>query len=87
MLMERSNEEEYVKELGLEFFFVGSRLGEVVVLIFCQFENLIKSDNLKIFVFSGVVYLLIRYIMNYMKYVCEYKDILEQVFKQYFRIE
>ncbi|XVF02173.1 hypothetical protein REPUB_Repub04eG0152900 [Reevesia pubescens] len=60
-----------------------SRIGEAVVSIFCQLENSIESDNGRIPVASGAVHPLTRYTMNYLKYACEYKETLEQVFQQH----
>ncbi|KAE8662921.1 Malate dehydrogenase family protein [Hibiscus syriacus] len=36
---------------------------------------------------GGAVHPLTRYIMNYLKYACEYKDTIEQVFKDHSKIE
>ncbi|KAK6281852.1 hypothetical protein POUND7_015677 [Theobroma cacao] len=63
------------------------RVGEAAVSIFCQLENSIKSDNGRIPVASGAVHPLTRYTMNYLKYACEYKDTLEQVFQQHYKME
>ncbi|WRX13178.1 Exocyst complex component Exo70 - like 3 [Theobroma cacao] len=62
-------------------------VGEAAVSIFCQLENSIKSDNGRIPVASGAVHPLTRYTMNYLKYACEYKDTLEQVFQQHYKME
>ncbi|GMI70675.1 exocyst subunit exo70 family protein C1 [Hibiscus trionum] len=59
------------------------RIGEAAVSIFCELENSIKSDNGRIPVANGAVHPLTRYTMNYLKYACEYKDTLEQVFRQH----
>ncbi|KAL5719744.1 hypothetical protein ACHQM5_012489 [Ranunculus cassubicifolius] len=56
------------------------RLGEAACLIFCDLENSIKSDTGKTPVPGGAVHPLTRYTINYVKYACEYKDTLEQVF-------
>ncbi|KAL2903798.1 Exocyst complex component EXO70B1 [Bienertia sinuspersici] len=79
--------EESKKELKSELSFAKSRLGEAAVSIFCQLENSIKGDNTKTPVASGAVHPLTRYTMNYLKYACEYKDTLEQVFQQHLRTE
>ncbi|XP_010556112.1 PREDICTED: exocyst complex component EXO70B1 [Tarenaya hassleriana] len=60
-----------------------SRLGEAVVSIFSELENSIKSDNGRTPVPSGTVHPLTRYTMNYLKYACEYKETLEQVFEHH----
>ncbi|XP_022972324.1 exocyst complex component EXO70B1-like [Cucurbita maxima] len=54
-------------------------IGEAIVGIFYDLESSIKSDNAKIPVPGGAVHPLTRYIMNYLKYACEYKETLEQV--------
>ncbi|KFK25543.1 hypothetical protein AALP_AA8G128600 [Arabis alpina] len=60
-----------------------TRLGEAAVTIFGELENSIKSDNGRTPVPSGAVHPLTRYTMNYLKYACEYKDTLDQVFQHY----
>ncbi|KAL5552547.1 hypothetical protein UlMin_039948 [Ulmus minor] len=70
------------KEITNEASTTKSRLGEAIVSIFCDMENSIKSDNGRIPVPSGAVHPLTRYVMNYLKYACEYKETLEQVFQQ-----
>ncbi|KAM2656435.1 hypothetical protein EV1_011936 [Malus domestica] len=75
--------EEIGKELVTEAEAARNRLGEAAVSIFCDLENSIKSDNGKTPVPSGAVHPLTRYVMNYLKYACEYKDSLEQVFVEY----
>ncbi|KMT07392.1 hypothetical protein BVRB_6g150180 [Beta vulgaris subsp. vulgaris] len=82
-----SSKEMVEEELKLELSFAKSRLGEAAVSIFCQLENSIKGDNTKTPVASGAVHPLTRYTMNYLKYACEYKDTLEQVFQQHLRTE
>ncbi|XP_065026600.1 exocyst complex component EXO70C1-like [Musa acuminata AAA Group] len=59
------------------------RLGEAAVAIFCDLESSIKADNSKTPVPGGAVHPLTRYVMNYLKYACEYKSTLEQVFKEH----
>ncbi|CAI8601618.1 unnamed protein product [Vicia faba] len=55
----------------------------VVVAMFYDLENSIKGDNLRIPVPYGAIQPLTRYVMNYLKYACEYKVTLEQIFSQY----
>ncbi len=64
-----------------------TQLGEAAVSIFCDLENSIKCDHGRTPVPSGTVHPLTRYVMNYLKYACEYKDTLEQVFQQHLMIE
>ncbi|KAM1303892.1 hypothetical protein ACFX2F_021640 [Malus domestica] len=75
--------EEIGKELVMEAEAARNRIGQTAVSIFCDLENSIKSDNGKTPVPSGAVHPLTRYVMNYLKYACEYKDSLEQVFLEY----
>lgn len=81
------NLDEGADELKSEISFTAGRLGEAAICIFCDLENSIKSDTGKTPVPSGAVHPLTRYTMNYLKYACEYKDTLEQVFHQHTRIE
>ncbi|GMI79868.1 exocyst subunit exo70 family protein C1 [Hibiscus trionum] len=74
--------------LAMEFLsetsMVQCRIGETAVSIFSQLENSIKSDNAgRTPVAGGAVHPLTRYTMNYIKYACEYKDTLEQVFRKH----
>ncbi|KAG2706519.1 hypothetical protein I3843_05G095700 [Carya illinoinensis] len=77
----------YPEELISEASEAKTRLGEAVVSIFCDLENSIKSDQGRTPVPSGAVHPLTRYVMNYLKYACEYKDTLEQVFRQHLKTE
>ncbi|XP_043715416.1 exocyst complex component EXO70B1-like [Telopea speciosissima] len=63
------------------------RLGEAAVSIFCDLENSIKGDTSKTPVPGGAVHPLTRYTMNYLKYACEYKDTLEQIFQKHQKID
>ncbi|KAL1199090.1 Exocyst complex component EXO70C1 [Cardamine amara subsp. amara] len=60
-----------------------TRLGETAVTIFGELEKSIRSDNGRTPVPSGAVHPLTRYTMNYLKYACEYKETLDQVFQHY----
>ena len=64
---------------------VRSRLGESAAAIFCDLEISIRGDAGKQPVPGGAVHPLTRYLMNYLKYTCEYKSTLEQVFQEYRR--
>ncbi|KAL4388937.1 hypothetical protein GQ457_09G008580 [Hibiscus cannabinus] len=75
------------KELRTEITSCRCRIGEATICIFCDLENAIKSDTGKTPVAGGAVHPLTRYIMNYLKYACEYKDTIEQVFKDHSKIE
>lgn len=76
-----------VNELKSEASLTRTRLGESMVSIFCELENSIKSDNGKTPVAGGAVHPLTRYTMNYLTYACEYKDTLEQIFREHQQIE
>ncbi|KAE8686890.1 CCHC-type integrase-like protein [Hibiscus syriacus] len=76
------------KEFMSDTFTVQCRIGETAVSIFSQLENSIESDNAgRIPVAGGAVHPLTRYTMNYLKYACEYKDTLEQVFQKHNEME
>ncbi|KAJ0229523.1 hypothetical protein HA466_0315480 [Hirschfeldia incana] len=81
--MEKLFPEELRSELRNEVASARSRLGETAINIFLDLENSIKSDSSKTPVPGGAVHPLTRYTMNYLKYACEYKDTLEQVFKSH----
>jgi exocyst complex protein 7 len=77
----------YPEELISEASEAKTRLGEAAMSIFCDLENSIKSDHGRTPVPSGAVHPLTRYVMNYLKYACEYKETLEQVFQQHLKID
>uniref|UniRef100_A0A7N0UX71 Exocyst subunit Exo70 family protein n=1 Tax=Kalanchoe fedtschenkoi TaxID=63787 RepID=A0A7N0UX71_KALFE len=63
------------------------RIGEVIVSIFSELENSIKSDVGKQPVPSGTVHPLTRYTINYLGYACEYWNTLDQVFKEHEKLQ
>ncbi|KAH0660054.1 hypothetical protein KY290_029608 [Solanum tuberosum] len=77
----------YADELKAEATLSRGRLGESMVSIFSELENSIQGDSNKTPVPGGAVHPLTRYIMNYLKYVGEYRDTLEQVFREHQMIE
>ncbi|GFS34351.1 exocyst subunit exo70 family protein C1 [Actinidia rufa] len=79
--------EEIGNEIKSEASLTRSQLGESTVFIFCELENSIKADTGKMTVPGGAVHPLTRYTMNYLKYACEYKDTLEQIFREHQKIE
>jgi exocyst complex protein 7 len=79
--------EESSEELKTEINLAKSRLGEAVISIFCDLENQIKSEPAKNPVPGGAVHPLTRYIMNYLNIAGDYKETLEQVFKNHSKIE
>jgi hypothetical protein len=72
-------------DLKHELATVRGRLGESAAAIFCDLESSIRADAGKQPVPGGAVHPLTRYLMNYLKYTCEYKGTLEQVFQEYRR--
>ncbi|KAK6160442.1 hypothetical protein DH2020_003823 [Rehmannia glutinosa] len=72
--------ESFSDDLMAEVSEAADRIGESAVSIFCDLENSIKSDAARTPVPGGAVHPLTRYVMNYLKYACEYKDTLEKVF-------
>jgi exocyst complex protein 7 len=85
--MEGLFENECGNELKNEATTARCRLGEAAILMFTDLENSIKADTGKTPVPGGAVHPLTRYTMNYLKYACEYKDTLEQVFREHSRLE
>ncbi|XP_028780237.1 exocyst complex component EXO70B1-like [Neltuma alba] len=74
-------------ELKAETASARNRLGEAAISIFCDLENSIKAEAGKTAVPGGAVHPLTRYVMNYLPYACEYKDTLEQVFKEHAKLQ
>ncbi|KAL6870749.1 hypothetical protein ACP4OV_014597 [Aristida adscensionis] len=74
-----------VADLKFELASVQARLGESAAAIFCDLESSIRADAGKQPVPGGAVHPLTRYLMNYLEYVCEYKNTLEQVFREHHR--
>ncbi|XP_023551200.1 exocyst complex component EXO70B1-like [Cucurbita pepo subsp. pepo] len=85
--MESLFPEEYAEELRTEIATTRTRLGEAAICIFCDLENSIRADTGKIPVPGGAVHPLARYTINYLKYACEYRTTLEQIFKEHAKIE
>ncbi|GAB4839729.1 hypothetical protein Ancab_020439 [Ancistrocladus abbreviatus] len=74
-------------ELRSEISAVRRRLGEAAISVFCDLENTIKSDVARNPVPGGAVHPLTRSIMNRLRYSCDFKDVLEQVFAERERAE
>lgn len=74
-------------ELNSEIQATIDRLGESAVSIFSDLENSIKNDVARTPVPGGAVHPLTRYVMNYLKYACEYKITLEHIFQQHVKLE
>ncbi|KAK7290530.1 hypothetical protein RIF29_05020 [Crotalaria pallida] len=79
--------DECVEELKTEMTLAKGRLGEAAISIFCDLENSIKSETAKTPVPGGAVHPLTRYILNYLNIAGDYKETLEQVFKEHSKIE
>ncbi|KAI5431198.1 hypothetical protein KIW84_035382, partial [Lathyrus oleraceus] len=79
--------EESSEELKTEITLAKTRLGEAAIAIFCDLENSIKSETVKNPVPGGAVHPLTRYIMNYLIIAGDYKETLEQVFRDHSKIE
>ncbi|KAK7395942.1 hypothetical protein VNO78_16569 [Psophocarpus tetragonolobus] len=79
--------EESVEEIKTEICLAKSRLGETGISIFCDLENQIKSDPTKTAVPGGAVHPITRYIMNYLNTAGDYKETLEQVFREHSQTE
>ncbi|GFQ08840.1 exocyst complex component exo70b1 [Phtheirospermum japonicum] len=79
--------EDLVNDIKTEGSRIKGRLGEAMISIFAELESSIGSDSAKTPVPGGAVHPLTRYTMNYLKLACEYKDTLEQVFREHQKIE
>lgn len=79
--------EESSEELKTEINLAKTRLGEAVISIFCDLEDQIKSETAKSPVPGGAVHPLTRYIMNYLNTAGDYKETLEQVFRDHSKIK
>ncbi|PWA89614.1 hypothetical protein CTI12_AA109920 [Artemisia annua] len=77
-----TKEEQCSNDLSTEISSVTERIGEGAVTIFGDLENSIRNDVAKTPVPGGAVHPLTRYVLNYVKYACEYGDTLEQIFQQ-----
>uniref|UniRef100_A0A0D9XPG5 Exocyst subunit Exo70 family protein n=1 Tax=Leersia perrieri TaxID=77586 RepID=A0A0D9XPG5_9ORYZ len=76
-----------LSDIKSELASVRARLGESAAAIFCDLESSIRADAGKQPVPGGAVHPLTRYLMNYLKYACEYKNTLEQVFREHHRTD
>jgi hypothetical protein len=72
-------------DLKAEIAAARSRIGESAASIFCELESSIRADAGKQPVPGGAVHPLTRYVMNYLKYTCEFNSTLEQVFREHRR--
>ncbi|KAH0467033.1 hypothetical protein IEQ34_004271 [Dendrobium chrysotoxum] len=82
-----SDGEESDGNLTAEMSAVQRRLGEAIVAMFCDLESSIKSETVKMPLLGGAVHPLTQHVMNYLKHACEYKNTLEQVFRDHRRMD
>ncbi|KAI4383631.1 hypothetical protein MLD38_009443 [Melastoma candidum] len=80
---DESYDADAAEEVRAEILAAKTRMAEASVKIFYDLENSIKSDNGRTPVPNGAVHPLTRYTMNYLKYACEYKETIEQVFREH----
>ncbi|CAL5210400.1 unnamed protein product [Lathyrus oleraceus] len=84
VLMKEEGLEECAEDLTYETSATKHGIMNVVVAMFYDLENSIKGDNHRIPVPYGAIHPLTRYVMNYLKYACEYKAALEEIFSRYY---
>ncbi|PWA53527.1 hypothetical protein CTI12_AA444290 [Artemisia annua] len=77
-----TKEEQSSNDLSMEISSITDYIGEGAVNIFDDLENSIRNGVAKTPVLGGAVHPLTRYVLNYVKYACEYGDTLEQIFQQ-----
>lgn len=70
------------KELKSETESAEDRISKAAVNSFTDLENSLKNDVAKSPVPGGAVHPLTRYVMNYLRYSCEYSDTLKQIFQK-----
>ncbi|KAM0003792.1 putative exocyst complex component Exo70, cullin repeat-like-containing domain superfamily [Helianthus debilis subsp. tardiflorus] len=75
-------EHESCIDLNSEISSVIERIAEGVVNMFGDLEKSIRHDAAKTPVPGGAVHPLTRYVLNYLRYACDYIDTLEQIFQQ-----
>ncbi|KAK6930772.1 Exocyst complex subunit Exo70, C-terminal [Dillenia turbinata] len=77
------SDDEWENELKSEICTPASRLGELAYCIFCDLEGSIKSDTGKTPVPFGGHHPMIRWIINYLRVLSDYKDSMEELFEQH----
>lgn len=76
--------DQYSVSLRNELNTVLKKLGETIVGTLREFENTIRSKgpgNAPFF--GGQLHPLVRFVMNFLTYICDYREILEQVFEDH----
>ncbi|WOH08871.1 hypothetical protein DCAR_0728322 [Daucus carota subsp. sativus] len=79
--------EESENELKSEIENARDRIGQAAVNSFTDLENSIKNDVAKTPVPGGAVHPLTRYVMNYLKYACEFNDALKDIFEKHTKFD
>ncbi|CAJ2652690.1 unnamed protein product [Trifolium pratense] len=76
---------QYSVSLTNEANTVLKKLGEAIVCIFMELENVIRQDrmNVPVLVLGGGLHPIVRYMMNYLTNTYDYHDILEQLFEDH----
>ncbi|XP_012568456.1 exocyst complex component EXO70B1-like [Cicer arietinum] len=75
--------DEYSVSLRNEAILVFKNLGKAIVAIFVELENAIRQDQSKTAVSGGRLLPIVRYVMNYLRLICDYRKTLEQVFEDH----
>lgn len=70
---------EACSEIRSEASAIWMQLAEAARGTFVEFENAIQRDSAKKPVPGGALHPLTRYVMNYMRFACDYKETLEQI--------
>ncbi|KAF6174112.1 hypothetical protein GIB67_020294 [Kingdonia uniflora] len=76
--------DQYCGLLRTEAGAIWKRLGETIIGIFMELENLIRRDPAKAAVPGGGCHPITRYVMNYLRAACGSRQTLEQVFQESF---
>ena len=74
--------DEYCAFLRNEAITIWKRLGQAIREIFMELENLIRRDPAKAAVPGGGLHPITRYVMNYLRAACRFRQTLEQVFEE-----
>ncbi|KAL4587085.1 hypothetical protein LXL04_011735 [Taraxacum kok-saghyz] len=79
---DEEGEQSPCNDLNMEISKHSERIGVAAVTMFGDLENSIRNDAAKTPVPGGAVHPLSRYVMNYVKYACDYGGTFEQIFQQ-----
>jgi hypothetical protein len=75
--------DQYSVSLTNEANTVLKKLGEAIVFIFTELENMIRQDPTNAPVRGGGLHPIVRYMMNYLTATYDYRQTLEQVFEDH----